>query len=326
MAARRASSFDDKRARIAALAEAPKANAAAELRRFLGDKNGYLCGEAARVVEELTLRELTPDLAASFLRLCEGGADVDKACLGKKRILETLLAFDADVPEVYLRGIRYIQMEPAFPRAADTAAPIRGLSAHALVQIDHPAALHEVTPLLVDKEAIVRSEAARALGRSGIEAAGAVLHLKALTGDEEPDVLQSCFEGMLRLGPDRYLRVVAEVLRSGGERSEAAALALGESRHREALPLLKAALDEVTDPRARQSVLMAIALCRSDEAMATLLSIIEGAPEAHAIAAIGALALHRHDDALAARVRHAVAARRSKKLMEAFDDRFGPSR
>ncbi|MFT3770588.1 MAG: HEAT repeat domain-containing protein [Minicystis sp.] len=322
MATRR--SFDDKRARIAELASAPEAVAAAELRKYLGDKNGYLCGEAAAVAQERDMRELIPDLAASFERLLPGGGDADKGCFGKKRILEALLHFEAGVTSVYLAGLRHTQFEPAFPKAVDTAGPIRGLSAHALVQIDHHAALLEIAPLLVDPEPIVRSEAARALARSGLEPAAAVLHLKALTGDPEPDVVEACYEGLLRLAAQRYLPVVAAGLRAeDANRAEAAALALGESRLREALPLLREALADAEGPRERQGLIMAIGLLRSDEANAVLLGLVERAPEAQAVAAINALALHRHDTAIADRVRAAVAARGSRRLAETLRDRFG---
>lgn len=322
MATRRASSFDDKRARIAALASSPAASVAAELRRYLGDKNGYLCGEAAGVVEKLELRDLTPELTAAFERLLVDGVANDKGCFGKKRILEALLAFEAEVPSVYLAGVRCVQLEPAFGKPVDAAIPVRTLSAHALVQIDHRDALAEVAPLLADPEALVRAEAARALARSGLDPAAAVLHLKALTGDAEPDVIEACYEGLLRLAPARYLPFVGAALRGDDEaRVEAAALALGESRLREAFPLLRDALGGA-GPRERQSIVTALGLLRSDDANAHLLSLVEDGPEALAAAAIEALALHRHDEAIADRVRKAVAGRGSRRLAEALRSRF----
>lgn len=322
MAARRTTSFDDKRALINSLASRSPVEAAPELRRLLADKNGYLVGEAARVAQELDLRDLIQDMAAAFERLIAEGAAADKGCLGKRHILEALLAFDADVPRAYLAGLHHVQREPAFPEAIDTAGPIRGLSAHALVQIDHPAALLEIAPLLADPEPMVRAEGARALSRSGIEAAAAVLHLAALRGDDEIDVVQACFEGLLRLGPDRYLPVVAAAL-AEGKHVEAAALAIGESRSPQAFSVLRRALDEVTTPREREAVLMGMALCRGDEATGFLLAQITSAPEGEAASALGALSIHRHDEALAARVRAAVAARKSRRLTEILGDRFG---
>jgi HEAT repeat protein len=320
---RRATPFDDKRARIAALASSPAAEATAELRRFLADRNAYLAGEAAQMAARLELRDLAPELEAAFLRVLREGVAADKGCLGKKRILEALVAFEADGREAYLAGIRFSQPGPAFSGANDIGAPIRVLSAHALVQIEHPAALAEVTPLLLDPEPVVRAEAASALGRSGIEGAGAVLHLKALTGDKEPDVLQNVYAALLRVDARRYLPLVAKALRGDDESaSEAAALALGDPRLPEALPLLKAALSRAGE-RQRRSVLMAIALLRSDEAIDLLVALVEKAPEGEAADAIGALALHRHDPKIVDRARRAVEGRASKRLREALEDQMG---
>jgi HEAT repeat protein len=323
---RRATPFDDKRARIAALASSPSPLAAAvpELRRFIADRSGYLAGEAAEVAARLELRELVPDLVTAFLRLLAEGTAADKGCLGKKRILEALLGFEADARDAYLAGLRYTQSEPAFPQAVDTAGPIRGLSAHALVQIDYPAALAEITPLLVDPEEIVRAEAAHAIGRSGLEGAGPVLHLKVLGGDLEPDVLQSAYVGLLRLDSRRYLPVAAAALRSEREpTAEAAALALGESRLAEALPILKAALDDAAGGGRNRSLLMSISLLRSDEALDLLVGLVEKAPERQAVAALGALTLHRHDPKIAERVRFVVAARASPRLSDALREHLG---
>ncbi len=322
---RRATPFDDKRARIAALASSPPAAAMPELRRFLADRSGYLAGEAAEVVARLELRDLVPDLVTAFLRLLVDGVVVDKGCFGKKRILEALLGFEADARDAYLAGLRCTQLEPSFGKPIDTAGAIRGLAAHALVQIDYPDALAEIAPLLADPESIVRAEAAHAIGRSGVPGAGAVLHLKVLGGDAEPDVLQSAYVGLLRLDARRYLPVVAAALESEqAPTAEAGALALGESRLAEALPILNAALDsEGGGGPDRRSLLMAIALLRSDEAIDLLVGLVEKAAVAQAVAALGALTLHRHDPRIVERVRRVVAARESARLSEALREHLG---
>ncbi len=235
-----------------------------------------------------------------------------------------MLALEADVPEAYLAGLRYTQPEPAFGKPVDSAGPLRGLCAHALVQFDHPAAIAEITPLLVDEEPTARAEAAHALGRSGIAAAGPVLHLKVLAGDAEPDVLQNAYRGLLRIDPRRYLPVVSGALHGGVDATaEAAALALGESRLPEALPILKQALDAAFAPGERRSFLVAIAILRTDAAIDLLFALVAEAPEAQAAAALEALALHRHDPRIAERAQKAVEARGSKKLRDALREHLG---
>lgn len=317
-------SFDEKRARIAALAEAPPAQAAAELRRLVADRNGYLVGEAAAMAGRLGLRELVPDLVGAFPRLLEEPLKSDKGCSGKSRIVEALLAFDAHEPDTYLAGLRHVQLEPAFGQPIDTAAGLRGLCAHALVHVGHREALLEVAPLLADREPVTRAEAAAALGNSGLDAAAAALHVKALSGDPEPDVLGACYRGLLRLLPGRYLGFVAKVLQQGDDgAAEAAALALGESRLPEALPILQAELAGAARAgRLRDSVLLGMALLRTDAANDALVALVEEGAEVHAIAALSALALHRHDAPLVERVRKAVMGRRSKKLAAVFAEKI----
>ncbi|WP_437587927.1 hypothetical protein [Sorangium sp. So ce1000] len=321
-------SFDEKRARIAALAEAAPAQAAAELRRFVADRNGYLVGEAAAIAGRLGLRELVPDLVGAFPRLLEEPLKSDKGCSGKNRIVEALLAFDAHEPDTYLAGLRHVQLEPAFGQPIDTAAGLRGLCAHALFHVGHREALLEVAPLLVDREPVTRAEAAAALGNSGLDAAAAALHVKALAGDPEPDVLGACYRGLLRLLPARYLGFVARVLQQGDDEgndgaAEAAALALGESRLPEALPILQAELaGAARASRLRDSVLLGMALLRTDAANDALVALVEEGAEVHAVAALSALALHRHDEPLVERLRKAVKGRRSKKLAAVFAEKI----
>jgi HEAT repeat protein len=314
----RRGTFNDKLDKIHALADLLPAQAAPELKRSLADSNGYLVGEAAKITAKLELKALAPDLAAAFMRLLAAPMEADKGCHGKKSLIEALLALDADAPEAFLAGLRYSQPEPAFGGTVDTASGLRGLCAHALVRMDHPAAELEVAPLLMDPEPDTRALAADALASTGEEICGAILHLKALAGDKEPDVLGACYRGMLALSPRRYLSFVGGAL-AGGE--EIAAIALGESRLPEALPALKSALTTALGT-AQDTVLLGVALLRLEEANAFLVELLEKAPEARAAAAIGALALHRHDEKLAARARTVLEARGSKRLLRTLEERF----
>lgn len=317
-------SFDEKRTRIAALATAPAAVAEGELRRFLGDKNGYLCGDAARMAGELRLTGLMPDLAAAFHRLLVDPVKCDKGCPGKLRIVEAMLALDRHDRSVYLAGIHHVQREPAFPRAIDAAAPLRGVCAHALVHSSDPEALIEVGPLLGDPEALTRAEAASALGADGSSAAGALVHLKVRLGDVEPDVLGACFRALLRIAPGRYLPVVAEALADDATgHGELAALAIGETRPAGGFATLRGALVSTVTGRLRDGILVGVALLRSEESSAFLIDRVAHASEGEAISALSALALHRHDTGLAGRVRAAVTTRKSRRIEAIFVDRFG---
>jgi hypothetical protein len=89
-----------------------------------------------------------------------------------------------------------------------------------------------------------------------------------------------------------------------------------------AFAALRDAVDAV--PRsAMATVLLALALLRCEEATAHLLGTVERAARAIAAMAITALALHKHDDGIAGRVRSIVDARREPRLREAFAAKFG---
>jgi len=319
-----ARTFDQKRARLRDLATAPEGEARAELKKLLTDKNGYLVGESAQMAKELELSALIPDIVAAFPRFLVDGAKTDMGCFGKNRLIEALLAFDAYEADTYLLGLRSKQPEGSIPFRVDTAAGLRGLCAHALFHIRHPTALLDVTPLLFDPEPVTRSEAASALGESGMDGAAAALHAKILAGDGEPDVLGSAYKGLLRILPGRYLPVVEQALSSEEDGPvEAAALALGESRAPGAFEALRrATLGEGMFRRTAESLLLGIALLRSDEALSFLTDMVEKAPESQALLALSALALHRHDEPLTARLEALVTKRGSRRLTERLHEKF----
>ncbi|MDI3289158.1 HEAT repeat domain-containing protein [Polyangium sp. 15x6] len=321
MAARK-NTFDDKLARIRALARAePKAAAAPDLGGFLADPNPFLVGEVAKVVADLELRALVPDLVAAFERLLGMPAMADRGCHAKQKVLEALVTLEADAWDTYRKGLRYVQIEVTVGPPVDTAGLVRGISAHALVRTNFPRAALEVTPLLFDETPEARVAAAEALRDTCEVVCAAVLHARVIVGDPEPDVLGACYRGMLALEPRQYLPVVAAALEAG---VETAALALGESRLPEALSVLQEAVSRA-DPELEKTVLLGVALLRTDEALSYLLELVAEAPESRAIHAIQALSLHRHDTRLTSKVGEIVSARKSRKLARAFAERFGPS-
>lgn len=318
-----ARSFDDKRARIREASSMEPNQARIELKKLLGDKHAYIVGEAAETAKRLEISELVPDLSAAFPRLCEGGVKGDPGCIGKSRVIEALLYFDAQEPDVYLRGLVYRQVEGAFPFQVDTAAGLRGMCAHALFHIRYPHALLDVTPLLFDKEAVTRAEAAAALGQSGLDGAAAALHMLALMGDPEADVMGAVYKGLLTLFPHRYLPLVKGALESEADgRMEAAALALGESRAPGALQALREALKHAPSVRATDTLMLGISLLRSDDALSFLIGLVAEGSEKQAIAALAALTLHKHDQGVRERVQKAATERGSEKVADELAERF----
>lgn len=88
----------------------------------------------------------------------------------------------------------------------DGAEDVRGSAVESLGKIGNPSAVRRVADLLEDRSAIVRSAAARAVGRLGASAAGEVMPriLRALN-DPSEDVRRSAAEALDELEPSSQL-------------------------------------------------------------------------------------------------------------------------
>jgi hypothetical protein len=327
MAARaRAGSIEAKLARVAELARgSPSPDVAKELKGLLAAGHGLVVAAASNAAVELGLGELAPEIARAYDRLFDDGAKHDPRCAGKAAAVEALLKLEAGGAAIFLRGVRYVQREPAFGGAVDTAAGLRGLCAHALFRhLPQGEALLEVLPLLVDPEAVARAEAAAAVGDGAGVDVEATLRLKVLAGDAEPEVLAACFKALLKAGRERSIAFVAARLDPGrGAEAELAALALGESRLEAALPALREA-SVALDASLRRAALTGLSLSRLPEATTFLLERL-ARDERSATEALTALAVHKYDERLRERVREAVEAVGRPRLAEAFAKAFGAS-
>ena|SRR5437588_71631 len=100
-----------------------------------------------------------------------------------------------------------------------------------------------------------------------------------------------------------------------------AALALGESRLPAAFPVLRDAWLERVHSPVRRSILFAIAMLRRDEAFEWLLSLFDE-PSSGPVA-ISALAIHKDDDVLRARVAEKVGSTGDTQLRRLFEQEWG---
>jgi HEAT repeat protein len=212
----------------------------------------------------------------------------------------------------FLEGIRYEQLEPAWGGATDSAIDVRCSCAMGLVSTGYFRAIQELTVLLHDREWRARAGAARAISCGNPREAEALLRFKVLVGDQESEVIGECFTGLLSIAKDECLPFVAAYLsdQNDGVR-DFAALALGESRHPQALEHLCTAWDSVDDTGGFRAVLIrAAALHRSEVAFDWLISIIEHGAAAHADVAVEALAVYERNVKLGERVQAALAKRK----------------
>lgn len=315
--------LDEVLAELKALAEAPHApEATLRLRAALGDRSSHVAARAAVIAGDAEIGELAPELAAAFDRFMQSPVKRDPGCHAKAAIVRALQLLDHPDAELFLRGAHHVQMEPVYGGQADTATDLRSAAAVALVRVRYVDLLSELAELLADPEPPVRSAAARALAYHGQSSGAALLRLRILAGDDDPQVLSDCMGALIQIDPEPGLAFVARFLESDDAGVfETASFALGESRQPEALPILQAFAESARQRDRMASALVAIATLRTDAALDYLLTQVAEASGEVARAAIEALAIYRHDDALRARVERA-AERDDLDLGPTLDEAF----
>jgi HEAT repeat protein len=294
---------------IGQLRDVTHPEAVAGLRKALLDRVNLVVAKAARTAAELQLRELIPELLATFDRLFVDPVERDTQCWAKNAIAKALAELDYRESAPFLRGIRHVQMEAVWGGRQDTAQTLRGICLLALASCnDMPRA--QILRLLVDSMAdeaqTVRVEAVRAVAEMDGEEAALVLRLKARVGDREAPVIGQVFDSLLRLERDAALPLVAEFLGGADDVREEAALALGSSRMAGAVEILLNALPRARDPYFRKTVLRALSASRQEKAMEFLLGLVREGIRADMDAALEALELHRDSAEIRAAVEAAV--------------------
>lgn len=261
-------------AALDALREQPEESRITPLRKALAGKNNFLVAKAADLVREFNLKELTEELLASYGHFFEDPVKTDPQCWAKNAISKTLAAFEHQESDVFLRGMRHVQLEPTYGGRSDSAATLRATCAFALVQcrsVREPELLEHLIELMADKDKTVRADAARAIEQVGSNSASLLLRQRAVLGKDEPEVLGACYSGVLRLEGVRAIPWVCRFLAAGDDPAGEAALAIAETHSAEAFDALRKALADVTDPWFRSVLLSAIALTRQEAAIEFLL-------------------------------------------------------
>jgi hypothetical protein len=304
----------------ATAASADRAVAAAAVHAALGDRSYRVVAAAARLAAGALMYEHVARLEAAFRGLVDNPVKRDPGCFAKKAIVRALVELDCADVEFLLEAMRYTQHEPVWGGTADTAIDVRASAAMGLVASGYPRALIELAALLADPEPQARVGAARAIACGNPKEAELLLRAKALFGDADPVVTAECLAGLLTAEPDETPAFVARFLDDADETiCELAALALGESRVPAALGYLQAAWDGVLPSAAfRRALIRAAAMHRSDDAFAWLLTLLADADARMAEHIVEVLAIYRHNESLAERVRDVLARRGEPALVEEF--------
>jgi HEAT repeat protein len=279
------------------------------LRDGLASRHAVVVARASAVAADLGIATLANELIAAFDRLVAAGPSADLACLGKTAIVRALDDLGHADTRILLRGVHFVQRDQRRrPPGRDTAGELRAVSAVALLRMGYPDALSEVAELLADPDPGVRLEVARALGATEMELAAPLLRLKALVGDDEPQVVAECLTGVLRVSPSSARPFFERLLDDADPAfAKMVALAAGESRASVAFEILRAWWGRVTLPDMRRTALLAIAMLRSESAIEFLLGIVAQGNGFDARDALAALGLYRDDERTRTRVMAAAA-------------------
>lgn len=270
--------FEEQVAALDALRQQPAELRSEPLRKGLGGKNNFIAAKAADLVREFALAELIPELLTAFDRFLENAEKNDPQCWAKNAISRALAALKFQEPEIFLRGMRHIQMEPVWGGRSDTAGTLRATCALALVQcrsVREPELLAHLVDLWADKEKTVRVEVARAIEQVGSNSASLLLRLRATLGGDEPELLGACYAGVLRIEGVGSIAWVRRFLATGDDSATEAALAIADTHSREGFAALTDSLGTAKDPWFRSVLLSAIALTRQDAAVEFLLDSIQ---------------------------------------------------
>lgn len=303
----------------------PDATQAAYLRKTLTHKSNFIVSKAAKLVTDIELVALLPDVLTAYDRFFTDAAKTDPKCWAKDELSKALVKLGHRHTSEYLRGMRHHQMEPSFGPPIDTAGALRGTCTHALVDCPGISDADLLTALLeplTDIDKTVRMEAARAIGQVGGVSAMLILRLRAMLGSgepeqEEPEVLGEVYRSLLSLEGVPAIPIVASRLEPGDDLAGEAAFALADLRTAEALQPLLARFRAGADTWFTGILLSAIALTRLPEAIDFLIALIEldGREATAAIEAIGRIVPNAE---LRGRIEQVVDQTGSPRLVQAF--------
>jgi HEAT repeat protein len=278
-----------------------------QIAKALSGKSNLVAAKAARIVGEALWPELTADLVAAFDRFIARGATGDKGCAVTIAVARSLFNLDHDDSDVYLKGMRHVQMEPVWGGSVDTAAELRAICAMGLANTRYPGKLRALVDLLVDRQWQARAGAVRALAVAGSEAALLLLRFKALSGDGEPEVIADCFTGLLSAEGAEAVPFVASFADSKDkEVKDAAILALGASRRADAIEWMMQRFSDTADMETRKCILLSLATSRTEAAVGFVLGQIREGSAQISDFALSAMEINRGDGQLQARIDEAL--------------------
>jgi HEAT repeat protein len=270
--------FDEQLAALESLRILPAEARVAPLRKALGHRNNFVVAKAADLIREFQLADLISELLKAFGRFLENPERTDPQCWAKNALSRALATLEHQDPEVFLRGLGHIQMEPVWGGRSDTAGTLRATCALALVQcqsLHEPQLLAHLVDVLADGDKSVRIEVIRAIEQVGSPSAALILRTRAVLNADEPEVLGACYSAILSIEGVHSIAWLSRFLAAGDDAAGEAALAIAGTHSQEGVECLKQALNAAKDPWWRSVLLSAIALTRQDTALDFLLDLLQ---------------------------------------------------
>ena len=296
-------------------------DALVKIRKAIGGSSSLIVSEAVDIVAAHGLQQFIPEMILAFSRFAEDGVKTDKGCRAKTSIINALNGFEYLGDEVFRFSTTYRQLEPAYGGTEDTAIELRSMAALAIARINHPEAHYLLGDMLVDPSNQVRIAAVKAIAFLGTSESEVMLRLRTIVGDAD-EVVAECFLGLMKMAPGRSLEFVSRYLRGHGAlQMESAAIALGSSHLTEALSVLMQFWEEAHHTT-RRSLLLPIALIRSDASFDFLLDVLNNTDRQTAADTLEAMRLYTSGPYID-RMRDAVNARNDSQLTAKFRDVFG---
>lgn len=269
--------FEEQIAALDRLRQSPPEDCVEPLRKALQHRNNFVVAKAADLIRDFHLSQLTPELLLTFDRFFENAVKSDPQCWAKNAISKALATLEYQEPEIFLRGMGHIQLEPVWGGRSDTAGTLRATCALALVQcrsLPEADLLSHLIDLVADKDKSVRAEAMRAIEQVGSTSAVLLLRQKAILGSDEPEVLGACYGGILRIEGPGAIPWVSRFLATGDDAAAEAALAIAATHSPEGFDALRLCFANASDSWFRSVLLSAIALTRQDAALEFLLDLV----------------------------------------------------
>lgn len=296
------------------------------LKKALGDKINVIVAKAAALIAEMQLRILIPDLCTTFERLLVDPLKRDPKCWGKQAIAKALKDLGHPESEIFLKGIRHVQLEPVWGGEEDSATTLRAACAMALLQctdLTREDKLWAVMPLLTEVSPSLRKDGAVALESLEGREAALLLRIKARMGDRDCTVTGQVFESLLRVEREASVPFIVEFLKAPNQEvREEAALALGNSRLASAVAALKDLATQKHPLLDHEILFRALSISRHEDAIQFLLDIVRTHRIQEAILVLEALTLYEHSAEIRAKIKESVAHRSENEIQVEFERLF----